>query len=151
MSEPRNLGSYEPKMNDDQFEQRLRRQPLRRIPAGWREQILTAARPASPRTSTLDSRQNWFLALLWPHPRAWAGLAAVWLVILTFNLMMRDEPKIVANRDSAPPSAEVQAALREQHRLFVELAGVPEFGAAVLPKVRAPGPRSEGRNETMTA
>ena len=69
---------------EDQFEQRLRRQPVKSIPSAWREEILSTARAASPRLSTLDPRpgvlsiiRHQLSTLLWPHPKAWAGLAAV--------------------------------------------------------------------------
>src|SRR5664280_2576256 len=90
-------------MNTDDFEKRLQREPLRQIPGEWREQILSAARQASlaehaPRTtqhappspSLLSTIHHQLSTLLWPHPTAWAGLAAVWLMILGVNLTTQD-------------------------------------------------------------
>ena len=60
-------------MND--FERKLARQEFREIPAEWRADILRNAAPAleeEPCSSWLD----W----LWPAPRAWAAVAALWLI-----------------------------------------------------------------------
>lgn len=137
-------------MNDD-FEQRLREQKLRRIPPEWRQEILQAAHAsARTRPSTLDSRLSWLSilnhqlsALLWPHPRAWAGLAAVWLVAFTLNLATRDEPQVSATR-ADPPSAELRVALKQQEQLRAELLDLSEARDA-RPKDADTAPRSERR------
>jgi hypothetical protein len=138
-------------MNSDAFEQRLQRQSLRQVPSEWRGEILSAARAAIPRPSTLDSRPcPWWRELLWPCPQAWVGLAAVWVLILALNFMTRDEPKALAKQDLPPSSPQLLAVLEEQRRLFAELVGSPEIGDAVRPKPPVPKPRSE-RPDRMKA
>jgi hypothetical protein len=146
-------------MNTDDFEQRLQRQRLRQIPAEWREDILSAARQASPavRTSPVPWWRFSFSAishqlstLLWPCPQAWAGLAAVWLGLLAFNLTTRDAA-VVATRHTKPASPQVLMAWREQERLLVELIGPPEKLVAERPKPVVPRPRSERRNGFVIA
>ena len=73
----------------DNFEQKLQRQPLRQVPAEWRGEILVAAdvnrRNRSVREFTFAATFRRLLStlnaqlstILWPHPKAWAGLAAV--------------------------------------------------------------------------
>ena len=136
-------------MNEEteQFEQRLRRQSLKKIPGEWRAEILSAAhgvqitRHASPvsRLSTLNQKLSTFL---WPHPKAWAGLAAVWVGILILNLSQRDQSPGAAEKFS-PPTPEVMAELRQQKLLFAELMGSPETPEADRRKNIPPGPRSE--------
>ncbi len=139
-------------MKADDFEQKLQRQELKPVPAAWREEILSAARAAAPRPSTLISRPAlWWRDLLWPCPQAWAGLAAAWLVVLALNFMTGAEPRVAARRDSSPPSAEEQAVLREQRKLLVELAGLPEAGVAARPKSHPFKPRSETWNPIKAA
>src|ERR1035441_3047976 len=144
-------------MNTKDFEKRLQRQPLRQIPGEWREEILSAAREASlpqhaPRTtqhvsparSLLSTLHHQLLTLLWPHPTAWAGLAAVWLVILGINLTTRDASTVIA-KHASPVSPQVFMAFQEQQRLLVELIGPRETPVAERPKPVVPRPRSEGR------
>jgi len=147
----------------DDFEKRLQSQPLRQVPAEWREEILTAARQAfsvghAPRTthharawpsllSTINSRLS---TLLWPHPVAWAGLAAVWVVILGLSFTTRDTALHVARRGSSS-SPRVFMAFQEQQRLLSELVGPREMPAAERPKAAPPRPRSERRSGLMMA
>jgi len=147
-------------MKPDDFEKRLQCQPLRQIPVEWREEILAEARVVGPRPSTLDSlarrsgaeaaRPFWLSTLLWPHPKAWAGLAAVWIAIFAIHFATRDDAPAVAK--AAPPSREVMMALRDQQKLLAELladrSGPHEAGR---PKPAVPQPHSERRRErTMT-
>ena len=80
----------------NEFEQRLHDQRPRQIPASWRNEILAKARAAEPEPSSIRHPASGIQylasfisrlssALLWPHPKAWAGLAAVWLVIGWLN------------------------------------------------------------------
>jgi hypothetical protein len=101
-------------MNTDDFEQRLQRQPLRQIPSEWRRDILsaaksTAANPA-PRSafcvSFLSTINAQLSTILWPHPKAWAGLVAVWILIFAVDFSVRDATPVVAEK-AAPPSPEV--------------------------------------------
>ena len=150
-------------MNTEDFEKRLQRQPLRKIPGEWREEILSAARQASPsehapRTthhapaprSLLSTLIHQLSTLLWPHPTAWAGLAAVWLVILGINLTTRDASARVA-KHTAPVSPQVIMAFQEQERLLAELIGTSEVPVAERPNPAPPRPRSERRRELLVA
>jgi hypothetical protein len=150
-------------MNPDEFENRLGSQPVRQVPPQWREEVLSAARQAAgaqhalrttqhapPSPSLLLTINSQLSTLLWPHPTAWAGLAAVWLVILGVNLTMREATPLVAKRAS-PASPQVLMAYREQERLLTELLGPREAPVAEPPKPAPPRPRSERRNALLMA
>lgn len=140
----------------EQFERRLSRQPLREIPGEWREDILAEARAAQPschsslvtRHSFLSTLNHQLSTLLWPHPKAWAGLAAVWVLILAVNFSLREVSPRPAVK-SAPPSPETMVELKKQQRLFAELVGANEAPDADRRKIYLPRPRSE-RTEILT-
>jgi hypothetical protein len=116
-----------PQDNPDDFETRLGRQPLKQVPGTWRAEILAAAQAAQPATraarpALFPALTQSFAALLWPHPKAWAGLATVWLLIATLHFSMRETPAGPV-LPMARPSPEVLAELRQQHRLYAELMG----------------------------
>jgi hypothetical protein len=158
-------------MKPDNFEQRLQRQPLRQVPAEWREEILREGRRAAvpeigdadtaslPKWSWLSTswlgeakrrRLNSQLStILWPHPQAWAGLATVWILIFAVNFSTRDQSPIMA-RKSAPPSPEVIVELRQQQRMLAELMGPRETHDADRTKSFVPQPRSERAEILMT-
>jgi len=141
---------------DEQFEQRLRNPPWRQIPAAWREEILVAAdvNRRSPPVRELTfaaTLRLWLLELFWPHPKAWAGLAAVWLVILAVNFTTRETATRNFARQVAPPSPEMLMVLRQQQLLLAELVGRPEPRAADRPKTVPPRPHSQGRDEFLNA
>jgi len=129
----------------NEFEQRLSRQPLKEIPAAWRAEILSVACPASrpvPRASFLATCNLKLATLLWPHPQAWAGLAAVWVFIIAVNFSLREPaPRLAAK--SAPPSPEVMVELRQQQRLLAELIGPRDERDADRSKTYTPRPRGE--------
>ncbi|HXR03871.1 MAG TPA: hypothetical protein VN836_04095 [Verrucomicrobiae bacterium] len=139
-------------MKPEDFEQRLQRQPRRQIPAGWRAEILAAANPAprsasrAPFLSTINSQLS---TLLWPHPKAWAGLAAVWVFIFVLNFSMRDKAPALVEKVS-PPSPEVVAELKQQQRILAELMGARDALDADRSRPMAPRPRSERPFEVLT-
>ncbi len=150
-------------MNLDDFEKRLQRQPVRQVPGEWREEILSAARQAgspqppprnaqhaAPSRSLLSTLHHQLSALLWPHPAAWAGLAAAWVVILGINLTTRDASQALA-KYASPVSPQLFMAFQEQERLLSELIGPREMPVAERPKPRLPRPRSEGRKAMLMA
>ena len=145
----------------EQFEQRLKRQPLHQIPAEWRREILSVAEKAQPKrrslTDSLSQRErvgvrgnrpvlncfgSWLRDLFWPHPVAWAGLAAIWIFILGANVSLRDNTTVMAKK-TPPPSPEMIAELRQQQRLLAELIGPNDVNVADRPKPFVPQPRSE--------
>lgn len=148
-------------MSANDFEERVQRQPLRQVPAGWRGEILAAAQQASApqhaphtthpsRPSLLSTLNSQLSTILWPHPAAWAGLAAVWLVIAGLNLTTRETTPRLARR-AAPLSPQVCLAFQEQERVLAELIGPRETPAAERPKPAPPRPRSEMRHGLLVA
>jgi hypothetical protein len=130
----------------DNFEQKIQRRPLRQVPAEWRGEILAAATSCHSsrviRHSFLSTLNAQLSTLLWPHPKAWAGLAAVWILIFAVNFSMRD-PLPVRAEKSSPPSPEVMVELRQQQRLLAELIGPRDIREADRSKSFVPQPRSE--------
>ncbi len=137
----------------NEFEQRLRRQPLKEIPPAWRAEILvaadvnrrnvraftSAATGAATGAATIRARVR---AIFWPAPAAWAGLAAVWVFILAVNVSL-GEPAPRRAEKAAPPSPEVIVELRKQQILLAELIGPREECVADRSKTYVPGPRGE--------
>jgi hypothetical protein len=150
---------------EDPFESRLRCQRQRPIPPGWRAEILTVARQAaSSRTahSALDSQPStsWsFLstlyhqlsAIFWPHPAAWAGLAAAWVLVLGLNFSVREPARQDVAKQVGPPSPQLRQMLRQQEQMLAELVGPMDRTESLLPKAAVPQPRSQRREEFMNA
>jgi hypothetical protein len=147
-------------MNDEteQFERRLSRQPLRQIPGEWRSAILRAGRRDTVPKNKWDAdtaslpKWNWRTSLaeiFWPHPKAWAGLAVVWVFILAMNFSCRDKSSVTAEK-YIPPSREVIVELKKQQLLFAELVGLREPLDADRRKMFVPKPRSECVEILMT-
>ena len=138
-------------MKPDDFEKNLERLPLRKIPTEWRADILSAARQATSTPhvfrSLLSAINSQLSTLLWPHPKAWAGLAAIWLGLLVVNLGTASKTDAGAKRMSSPP--QIFMALKEQQQLLTELIGAQEAPAAEPAKPAAPRPRSERRKEFL--
>ena len=98
--------------------------------------------------SWLSTFNHQLSTLFWPHPKAWAGLAAVWIFIFAVNFSLRDPSPRMAEK-SAPPSPEVIVELKKQQRMFAELVGSYESLDVERRKIFSPRPRSE-RVEIVT-
>jgi hypothetical protein len=122
-------------MNFD-FEEYLRRQSIRPVPAQWRGEILRAAR-AQPVASP------WWREWLWPSPRAWAGLAAAWGVILLLTVTAPDER--AAGGRGATSARQAFAMLQEETEIIAQLSVSEESRPAPPPQPAAPQPRSSRR------
>ena len=137
-------------MNPDPFEHRLTRQPLRPVPAAWRDEILARAGDLqSPSaTSQLSTFNSQLREWLWPCPQAWAALAAVWVLLLAVNFTDDSKPARSAQAAVKVSPAELRYVWREQQRLLAEL--FPPEPIAPPPRTQPPpalpaAPRSEFR------
>ena len=123
-------------MND--FENELRKQPIRQVTGHWRTQILKEARAARTLNREL---QPWWAVLLWPSPKAWGALAAAWVMIVGFS---------VATRESSAPeekqrATQIRMAMEEKRQLQVEIE------EASLRLDQQPKPRSEAAYDSRSA
>jgi hypothetical protein len=140
---------------NDEFEQRLSRQQIKEIPSGWRADILREGQRAAVPKNKWDAdtaslpKWSWLSTILWPHPKAWAALAAIWTFIFAVNFSMRDASPRLAEK-SAPPSPEVMVELKKQQRMFAELVGTYETPDVDRQKLFSPRPRSERVEILMT-
>src|SRR2546430_18777 len=112
-------------MNLDDFEKRLQGQRMREIPSEWRNEILSATRQAtdiqpatrfthhaSRITYALSTLNHHLSTILWPSPRAWAGLAAIWVIVLAVNHSVTGGSQQIAKHLS-PPSPQLILALQQ--------------------------------------
>ena len=129
----------------NEFEQRLRSVPVKPLPGNWRAEILAAAAAAQPSpVHRVNDALTWrarltaaWRSLFWPHPRSWAGLAAVWVIIAILHFSQRDDSPVLAEK-SAPPTPEMLADLRQQQQMLAELLGPHGAGEADRPKKTGP-------------
>lgn len=137
---------------EDSFEKRLQGVEQRPIPPAWRREILSTAREAARVRAPALAPGSWLQTrlreLLWPHPVAWAGLAAVWLFVLISNFAVEaPRPEFIAR--SRTPSPQERQLLLEQQQLLAELVGP---NAAPVPERQKPGvpqPRGEYREPSV--
>lgn len=101
-------------MSFDEFENKLRNQPRREIPPEWRQEIL------GPLRKSQDAPAAWWRQLLWPHPAAWASLAAAWVAIV--GLSVAGAPEAATQHVVSKPLPDMLVAYEERQRLWTELA-----------------------------
>jgi hypothetical protein len=94
-----------------------------------------------------DCLKNLWLELIWPSRRIWAGLAAVWILILAANLSMRDQSGIKIAK--SPSSSQMITAFRQQQQILGELIGSDDPPVAEAQKTFSPRPASERRMELL--
>jgi anti-sigma factor RsiW len=78
---------------------------------------------------------------------AWAGLAAVWAVILVLNSAAREPNAPLVPGQDLPSASEMRLALKQKDLLMAELAFSSE--PAAKPKPAPPSPRSDRRRATF--
>jgi len=110
----------------------------------------TLADRDAPSSGALLRAFSLFRELLWPHPKAWLGLASAWILIFAMHFATRENSTTFAHR-STPTRPEIIMALESQRQLFAELVGAPEPLDANRPKNLAPRPRSERRDAFQAA
>lgn len=150
-------------MNTDDFEKHLQQQAQRRIPAAWRKEILTNAQSAAASHQATRTTQRGFdlstlihqlSTFFRPQRAAWAGLAVVWVVILSLNIAIRDGDspmhKSISCTESASAASDTRDYLKQQRLLMAELIGDPKVIRLVRPKPSQPGHRSQRREEVET-
>ena len=123
-------------MKPDDFESQLQRQTPKPLPPEWRTEILQAARQAAAQPSRTAA--GWSI-WLWPCPQAWAGLAAVWLAILTLNLAAGWKPfRELAREPSGRMELNWLALLEQQRRLtqLLDPSAPPPIAAPPKPPAR---------------
>ena len=133
-------------MKPDDFERELERQSLRPVPPAWRAEILEAAHAASRSRLSHDVRLPvWWRDWLWPCPQAWAGLAAVWMIIFALKLTEPAGPSFagstVGPRDDASTQLSVQ---RSELARLLDTTTESSPAPSPSPTRTLPGPRSEG-------
>ncbi len=140
---------------EDEFEKRLKAQPLRPVPAEWRAEILRAAAAQAEDSQPQHSPEPfgariwaWARGLVAPYGKAWAGLAAAWVVILGLHLVSRDDSARPMARGLTRPSPQMREMLAQQARVMAELLGPVERPAPgpALQRWR-PAPRSQTQLE----
>ncbi|SPE59518.1 hypothetical protein SBV1_3280021 [Verrucomicrobia bacterium] len=77
--------------------------------------------------------------------RVWSALAATWIIILGLNLTARESRETQLARQDAPSASELRSALEQKQLLMVDLAVSIEPASVDKPKMVAPAPRSEQR------
>jgi hypothetical protein len=73
-------------MKPEDFEQKLQRQPMRQVPAEWREQVLGACvQKETVAEETVVPVWRLFFARF---PVAWGAFAALWVVLVSINVLL---------------------------------------------------------------
>ncbi len=110
--------------------------------------LRAAALPARSQLSTLNSQPaSLWERLLGPNPLAWAGLAAVWLVLLAVNRNGSEPATSSASRASLPSEAAVAEIVRENRRQMAELLNFDEPQAAPPARSEPYPKRSQRRTD----
>ena len=89
-----------------------------------------------------------WLELIFPSRRIWAGLAAIWVLLLVVNLSQRDHVETSMAKASTP--AEMAASFQQEQELLAQLIGPSEPVFAEPQKKYMPRPSSWRPFEIIT-
>lgn len=138
-------------MNMDDFEKKLRRQELRKIPGDWRAEILqsaqaeaTGAAARRPEPVLLSVGLTIWRELIQPCRYAWSGMAALWLVFWMINAQTRPAERPTQMARSTRRTTQ-QMRFLEQRQVMAELTG--DSSPAEPAHQTHPKPRSERKSE----
>ncbi len=119
-------------------------QPGQAVQTRWARAVLAAGGPEPVRRLTpLTAFREWWQEVIWPCRRIWAGLAAVWVMILAGNYSLQNHSPSLAAK-SPPPSQEMLMSFKDQQKILAELwtdQAAPR--EAVRREFLAPKPRTE--------
>jgi anti-sigma factor RsiW len=107
----------------------------------WASAIRAAADTLPARTAKTNLREYWD-ELIWSYRHAWAGMAALWLVLWLINSgpLVGRSSRI---NDSAVPAAALMQAIEDQRQVMAEVMPPPaEVSREAVPQDRGK-PRSE--------
>ena len=111
----------------------------------WARAIQSAAGSKPARRLTPGSLLlTMWRELIWPCRRAWAGMAALWLVMWGINSGLSNTPATAANAQAASAPA-IWQTFEEQRRLLAELTQPLNLQLGEPPRPDKPRPRSERR------
>jgi anti-sigma factor RsiW len=124
-------------------------QPRPAVQARWARAVHATSRTEAIRRLTpAIAFREWWRDVIWPCRRVWAGLAAVWVVILAGNFSLHEPSQTLAVQSSPQ---EMITSFKDQQKFLAELLtdhAVPR--EAERPKFFSPKPRTES-TEVMTA
>ena len=114
-------------------------------------QVMSAAPPAARAgpPATISQPVVWWRELLWPCPQAWAGLAAVWVLVVAVNFATPESKPGFEARRVTPPSPQMRQVLKEQKQMLAELGELPEKLETNHSKRSSPQPRSQRREHLL--
>jgi anti-sigma factor RsiW len=115
------------------------------------QQVVLAAESESGITSASRAPQQpmWWRELFWPSPRAWAGLAALWVAMLAVTLLTREPAALTEARRAASPSPQLKQILKQQRQMLAELGGVADPAGAERDRSIVPQPRSQRQTQLI--
>jgi hypothetical protein len=120
----------------NEFEKQLASQRFKQVPAEWRGTILKAANARSNPSGAFSSfnTAQWLRELFWPHPQAWAALAAVWIVIAGFHFVTPGNAPTVSSNAMIARAISVAEQRRELAELLNSAPGTRERSPADRPR-----------------
>jgi hypothetical protein len=136
-------------MSMDDFEKKLQRQSLRRIPGDWREAILRTAQEGassvdqSPEPVLIRAVLITWRELIQPCRYAWSGMAALWLIFWIVNAHLQLADSTRGMEPQTRTASERIRSLEEQRQVLVELTGPSDLSPAAPPRRRHSKPHSE--------
>ena len=127
-----------------------RLQPNPTVQRQWARAVQAAGKPEPVRRLTpAIALLDWWQEVIWSCRRIWAGLAAVWVVLLVVNFSGRDHSQTVVRKFS-PPSPEMTMTFRQQESLLTELIGSSGPGEVERRETFIPKPRTESMMVLIT-
>ena len=103
----------------------------------------TPARASASQPASLCER------LFGPNPLAWAGLAAVWVLLFAVNRSGSESATSSASRASQPSEAAVAEIVRENRRQMAELLNLDEPRVTLPARDALPPKRSQRREDVV--